>query len=298
MKDKIGNYIIHIIEVDNEVYWKLFKNLSMRIKDEYTSEEVNVEKINILNVIGDFINIRKTVYIDKQLKNKKDIFNYLEHIFTDTYKSITSYEYENIKKAFQGIDRILSLENGVSDLTLVKFEELKSILGLNFISEINIRESGGVTYYPKNIDSFPYEPKDIKERWFSYYCDTIADMVFSVLHYYMINNYKLIKCQHCGKYFAAKILKEKFCRRTSPYPDFGHLECKEAVKNIRQKFRRRYNSVNTNLNNYYPSQVKYLFQNEYRVLSEKVRKYSSVNNLQQFENFLYDENFPKRWYKK
>ena len=75
---------------------------------------------------------------------------------------------------------------------------------------------------------------------YEYKCHSIADIVFSVLHYLIAHKYKFHKCKHCGGYFATQTFKQEYCNRKSPYKGQGHNKCEQAVRDIRQDLRRKY----------------------------------------------------------
>lgn len=63
---------------------------------------------------------------------------------------------------------------------------------------------------------------------------TITQVLCSVLYYYALNDYKIKKCLHCGKWFATQDGSCKYCRRKSPIDKYSHLRCVEAQQRIRK----------------------------------------------------------------
>ena len=87
----------------------------------------------------------------------------------------------------------------------------------------------------KHADTLKFNP-DV----FSYdSCTNMIEFVFSLVHYCIYNGYVISKCAHCQKLFAVKSLKEKYCRRPSPYPGYEEYTCGEAVKSIKDRFEKR-----------------------------------------------------------
>lgn len=80
--------------------------------------------------------------------------------------------------------------------------------------------------------------------------DTVTQVLIASLYFYAYHDYKIAKCQHCGKWYATKTLKKKYCDRISPC--FGTivkgkepLSCEQAVRNILQKCSRIKNRIET-----------------------------------------------------
>lgn len=130
----------------------------------------------------------------------------------------------------------------------------------------------------------------------SYNCHSLADIICSVWHYLILHDYKFARCNHCGRYFATQTLKKQYCDRNSTYKNFEHLNCEQAVRNIKQKLARRKNSAYTYLSNYYEGGVD-LFLEEHFKLKKMVDNNPCVDNLKALEEFLSKENVSKKWYK-
>ncbi|WP_074962389.1 DUF6076 domain-containing protein [Ruminococcus albus] len=122
----------------------------------------------------------------------------------------------------------------------------------------------------------------------------MADILFSVLHFLSINDYKYNRCEHCGRYFATTNLKNLYCDRKSDYPHFEKLTCYEAVKRIRQDIQRKHRQIYKNLSaNYLPEQLN-KFESEYIKSLEELKKQSNYTNIDNCYKLL-DKN---RWYTK
>ena len=137
--------------------------------------------------------------------------------------------------------------------------------------------------------------QDVPKR-FTYVCHSLEDIIFSVWHYLILLRYKFNRCNHCGNHFATKTLKQKYCKRNSPYEAYQHLGCEQAVRNIAQKLKRRKNAIER----HYREDIKFQLQFdpvEFDVLCKKYsdasKRYSSVKNLKVYENYLYSPQFEK-----
>lgn len=207
-----------------------------------------------------------------------------------------------------------SIENN-RNLSMSEFEILKQFLNLEFSYSIEFREENPMYQrydlpLPANIKndyesefqyvplqySYDYDMRSMFEdnndtpHRFLYSCNKVEDVIFSVLHYLLLFRYKFyLKCNHCGRYFAARTHKQKYCFRGSPYQNFEHLDCEQAVRNIKQKLARRKKSIYTKLSNYADNQSFYDFLDQYDVYKEAVDKCASVESLKRLEQFLYEK---------
>ena len=76
-----------------------------------------------------------------------------------------------------------------------------------------------------------------------YTCANIQQVVFSILHFLILNGYKFANCRHCGRLYATQNLKNIYCSRTSPYPGYERYYCKDAVKRINDALEKRRDTV-------------------------------------------------------
>ena len=107
-----------------------------------------------------------------------------------------------------------------------------------------------------------------------YQCWNPADILFAILHFLSINNYKFKKCKHCGKYFATNNFKIEYCKNKSGYPNYEKYECGEAVKRIRQQIRRQSELINKNLRTNYLGDDLEKFITGRDILLDKLIKHS------------------------
>ena len=122
--------------------------------------------------------------------------------------------------------------------------------------------------------------------------------MIAALYYYAYNEYKIVRCRHCGKWFATKTLKEQYCKRISPC--FGDiikgktpLPCEQAVRNIKQKQSRRHKNVYSYLDISAKDQEEIEhFKTESKKLKEAITRSPSVENFKKYEDFL--NRYPKR----
>ena len=187
-------------------------------------------------------------------------------------------------------------ELGTSLYNLLDFVNQKEtlVLTLNDIERIRIENHMKATYLPVNFEgneSMRFEG-----------LKTVTEIVIAALYYYAYNEYKLVRCQHCGKWFATTTRKEKYCKRISPC--FGiivkgktPLVCEETVRNIQQKQRRRHRNIYSYLDAYAEKEEDFeYFKQESKRLRETITRSPSVENFNTYEDFL--NQYPKRMVKK
>lgn len=120
-------------------------------------------------------------------------------------------------------------------------------------------------------------------------------IIYSLLYYYAFYKLKLVKCQHCGRWFATTTRKYKFCPRNSTFDGYTHLNCEQAVRNIMQELRRKkksiYNSIAVYSMTNFSENPSNNFLNTFDYYIDKVKKHSSIENIKECWDFL--ENYKK-----
>lgn len=180
--------------------------------------------------------------------------------------------------------------------SLDEFERLRPYYNLTFNYTFVVKNENG-SIYPIRFGFSEVKPpflqKTEMEHYCIYECFSMRDGVFSILHYLFLNNYKLRKCEHCGKYFATKTLKTKYCNRFSPYKGYESMSCSIAVDHILKKIKKRKGNVLKNMDRFYP-EARPEFLHEYNIVFEKEK---SVENLKQLETLTSKDYVRKHWYK-
>lgn len=209
-------------------------------------------------------------------------------------------------------------------LTMNEFEIIKQFHALNFTCKIWFREDNPMYGQLDLIKKFPslknnatekyqYETLSYRESFderimlerlrsqpyrFEYRCYGLQDVIFSVLHYLSFLKYKFSTCNHCGRYYATHSYKVKYCQGKSPCIKYDHLECEQAVKNMKQQIGRRKTAIEKNLAKSYKDEVLEAFLSEYYDLRDQVQQEPTVENLNNIIHFLSKENISKHWYLK
>jgi len=232
-----------------------------------------------------------------------DIYAKLEPLFQGiTSDSLASAIVKRIADGISGrpVDDPIRIfgyaEIGQTFLDMEAFIDGKSVLYPTFrdIEEMRIRHHMKESYLPISLS----DPGSMRFEGLK----TISHVVIAILYYYAFNDYKIVRCRHCGKWFATQTLKEQYCKRVSPC--FGDiikgkekLPCEQAVRNIKQKQRRRYDAIYHNFyqKNQFSVDMTSFLSESYR-LQEAIKEAPSVDNFKRYEDFL--NKYPKRTVKK
>ena len=132
--------------------------------------------------------------------------------------------------------------SGETRLTLANLEEREPFLLHNLkICHIEEMDAEKAEFY-KSIKKksthtlVKIEKKDFKRlgnHVFYYNCDTMDEVIFSILHYLIINKYKFANCIECGRNYASNANNNKYCTRTAKYRESREpLSCANAHKDI------------------------------------------------------------------
>lgn len=127
---------------------------------------------------------------------------------------------------------------------------------------------------------------------------SLNQLLVCILYFYAYNDLKLVKCQHCGKWFATTTFKEKYCKRASPVAGYTHLKCEQAVRNIKQQCGRMKNNIETAANNAFNQKNQTESYNQFiPVFNNQCNAYSSTSasELQKYLDFLKKTKEEKSW---
>ena len=190
-------------------------------------------------------------------------------------------------------------EIGTSLYDLISYIDGRSVIAptLKDIEDLRIAKGMTVNYLPIKIggmDGMRFEG-----------LKTVSEVMVAALYYYAYHEYKLVRCKHCGKWFATKTLKKEYCDRVSPC--FGNivggktpLSCEQAVRNILQKCGRMKNRIETKTQQTVTGQLHtnpFLekFNSQCMPLYVTAKKFPTVNNLTSYYNFLKDTEKERGW---
>ena len=144
----------------------------------------------------------------------------------------------------------------------------------------------------------------------------VTELMIATLFYYVRNDLKLVKCAHCGKWFATKAPKQKYCNRPSPcvvktgqvkdgrflIRSDDALPCKTAVDRIKIDQKNKYKALCEKLSwcGEYDETGEYdeleEFKKQCREYGREIKKAPTVENLINYSRFLigYNEELRNR----
>lgn len=240
-------------------------------------------KFNYLNLLGDLLVCN-------------NIFDYFKNLFTATSEEFNHAVFEpQLFKAKQDINLYFS-SNDFSQDYFNNFVNSKGIsFNLLMLEEINGR------YYPLRIDS---ETDDVI---YSYESDNIENIIFSSVHFALTNGYKFVECAHCGRWFFKEGnrtgSRKEYCDRNSTFKGYEHLNCEQAVRNIKQqcgRIKKRIEAKANNANkdiilNHSYSHFVWNLQKQCEQFTNKSQKSNTVENLSAYMCFLISVEKRKEW---
>lgn len=310
-----NNFRVIIISRDSKISGTLQELTSGHI--------VNKKAFDPMTVLGDLLNVATyediSPYPQGNFSFKQD---YTKHPFFLDKPFCGNALFQAplcFRSFFVSLNTLKEIITNNKRLSMSEFEILKQFLSLKFTFKIEVREIDPLYelgyqvnpinnekvvkyHYVSLSDTHDFSIKQVFDRIsktafrFNYFCSSIEDIAFSVLHYLILFEYQFLKCNHCGNYFAAKTLKHKYCKRRSPYKKYEHLECEQAVRNIKQNCVRRQGHVCDHLRELYGQDVSDNFYTEYATYKKAADECSSVENLLLLEQFLSIERIKQEWY--
>ena len=230
--------------------------------------------LNSLNcAFGDVLSMLEETFPDKIFRHPEGVVKHFKDMFNGNDKS------ENIWGWSINGTILVSIYDVLSDA-----ENLT--LTLHDMEELRIKHFTTLSYLPINITNIDDGIKfENLEKPFH--------LIYGLLYYYAYYNLKLVKCQHCGRWFATTSFKNKYCPRKSTFNGYTHLNCEQAVRNIKQELARKKKRIYNKLVSYgfvydgeSPSNQ---FLNDCFEYKSKIDNKSSVENLSEYWDFL--ENY-------
>lgn len=132
---------------------------------------------------------------------------------------------------------------------------------------------------------------------------TVTQVLIAALYYYAYHDFKLVRCKHCGRWFATKSLKEEYCERVSPCHNMfvagknvlgSECSCKEAVVIIKQRLNHRKKVI---YNNWWAAgrfdETRKLGDTFTKLMTD-IKKSPTPENISVCMEYLYSDTMPKQ----
>ncbi len=164
------------------------------------------------------------------------------------------------------------------------------------IERLRITHNMTANFLPTNL-------ADISEGMRFDNLSNVTQVLIAILYYYEYHGYSLVKCKHCGKWFATKSQKNEYCGRTSPCYNLvvcgkkvlgSKRTCNEAVGIIKQRLADRKKQI---YNKWYAEGL----EDECFELNERFYEYKTaikenptVETITACMEYLYSDRMPKQ----
>lgn len=235
-----------------------------------------------------------------------DDWDYSEEHAFDSVLQIEDKERRQYVAVVHGIKKlILQSYTTQTNVTLSDVELLRSYFDITFqftpIAIVKCPKSllkQERDLHPRFVHYSSFSMNTVLEKGISLYkeyyyqCYTPADILFSIMHFLAINEYKFNKCVHCNRFFATKSYKLQYCARLSEYPSYTTYTCYEAVKRIRQNIKRKYRQIYANLYSNYLHERLIAFTQEYDTCLKELIEHSDYNTIDK----CYQTLDKQKWY--
>ncbi len=295
-------YIVEISRENKKLIGKLYnKKKGINSPETYTFCPTNLLcDLTIMNKNHYFKN-------DKNLQNMgyKTEYAFGKPIHIDKTENL--YYYYPLAELIK--DSILNNKK----ISIEELERIKLFFNINLNYSISLKENNPLyeklngkkdikefTYIPLeyghcNINKI-FEDNKTKSYKYIYKCDTLTEVIFSILHYLIINKYnKVRRCNHCEKLYFYQHSNSEFCNRKTPIKEYEHLECKQAVKNIKQLCKRRNKIIDEKIDNEYYHNLK-KYRASWKKYKEIVNKEPTVEHLRQLATLTSKKYVKKHFY--
>ena len=188
-------------------------------------------------------------------------------------------------------------EIGSTMYDLLNFINGRTILAptLKELEELRISHQMKVNYLPVSF----IEGEGMRFEGLS----SVTQVLIAALYYYAYHDLKLVRCKHCGRWFATKSLKEEYCERLSPCHNMmvagknvlgSACSCKDAVVIIKQRLNHRKKVIYNNWwsTGHYEDTRK--LGDTFTELMAAIRKSPTPENIAACMEYLYSDTMPKQ----
>lgn len=266
--------------------------------DFYYDEKINSICFDFFSIIVDLIADSKVVLEcrDRYCKQNMDIlFNTTNPLVGNGKKKWNRDIYRQIREIIPVL--IKYIDN--KDFSLEMFEKLRTGLSINLVSYKKIFDPEVRGYGPINRKEIYNDNIVNSDNYLTVYeCKDLKEATFAILHQYILNGYKITKCKYCEKYFITISLKKEYCQRGSTVKINKRKKygCEETVRVVKKRLQRRKIGIEhaiTGRKNYTDDKL-FEFKKSCDKHLDIIQHKPTVENLNNYEAFLYSESMPHR----
>lgn len=248
--------------------------MKYKIKDIYDYSyriSITYEHKKLIGTIHAFNN--------ETLKEKENTFDVLYAL-----KNLSIYKYnEDIiaKQDFENAFGInLKIKRGESYLIFV--ETIKNAIKNNPYFTIKDLENIGIDFNIHINCNFR------NNKNYIYNCNSVSEIVYSLLHYLFENEYKVNVCRYCDRFFITDTYKNIFCKSDCPAPEkYKGKDCQYVKEQRLHSLSSKRRRIDKNLEyKYSASDVLYDFRYKCEDYKDKIKENPSIGNINKYENFL------------
>ncbi len=263
----------------------------------YTPGRIDAFKIS--NVLGDFLYcVKAYVYSSEnkselafeQIPDFHPFYNWqlqdgkidtVELYSTMLYleKILDFYKKNNNKDSYKYFDDVKNLMNARFTFNRFKSGETKS-------------DGTDILFYMGLDEVFSCGNLFEEGMGYRYECENLNEMLLAILHFYIINGYKITNCEHCNKIFATKTLKNKYCERIDQFP-FKKKQNKTCEESVRYMFNKYLRDKRLSLKKSMESSIKEKsdsklneFLNECDKYMDIIKSEHSIKNILSYNSYL------------
>ncbi len=243
----------------------------------------------------------------------KDIYNYsyrlsiaCEH--KKLIGNIHAFNNETLKEKEISFDVLYALKNlsiNKCDENVIMKQDFENAFGIDlkikreesyfiFVETIKNAIKDNPYFDVKDLDNIGIDFDihlncDFKDnKNYNCYCNSISEIVYSILHYLFENDYKVNVCRYCDRFFITDTYKNIFCKNDCPFPEkYKGKDCQYAKEQRLHSLSSKRRRIDKNLEYKYSGEnILYDFRDKCEDYKDIIKKSPSIWNINDYEKFL------------
>ncbi len=277
--------------LDLRIIFNNYDEMSDSVREDFSDGEAEneIEKITLFHTKHCFFDY---LHLFGDLLSCENTFEYFEKLFVATSETNNLFFKYQLRNAEKDYREYFEYGNFTKDFFDIFTNSKRITFNRQLLEVINGR------FQPLRIDS---KTDDI---YYSYESTDIKDIIFASIHFALENGCKFVKCPHCERWFFKSSSRQdsntKYCKRKSLVSGYSHLNCEQAVRNIKQQFTRIKNRIETKAQlsekNCVCNYV-WRFQNECSKFQDIIKESPTVENITKYMEFLQTTEKEREWLK-